>query len=90
MAQIHVISGRLYSTNGLGLVVRSDELALLTGDDVAAITTAAVVGPQNYTDSGSLTMTNDGRLRVDASTEANLFAAPSAFSGNPWSSKSPW
>lgn len=93
MAEIHVFGGRIYAADGSGILVTRNELALLTDDDVAAITQAAVVGPQSYEDSGSLTMTPDGRLRVDTEPTAetvNLFAGPNPWSGSPWSSKSAW
>lgn len=94
MAEIRIFGGRPYLVSDdharLGIFTTRDQLAVLTDDDVAAITTGAVVGPQSYQDAGALTVTNDGAMRVDASPPRNLFASPSPFDGSPWSSKSPW
>ena len=94
MPEIHVINGRLYAADGSGVVVRENQLALLESSGTVAFLTSAVVGAQSYaTRNGAITATNDGRLRVDTKPTdetVNLFDAPSAFDGSPWSSKSPW
>lgn len=97
MPEIHATGGRLFSTDGRhGVLVRGrDELGLLEAADGVGFLTAAVVGPQSYEpgDPSAITATADGRLRVDTrptDETVNLFAQPSPWGGNPWSSKSPW
>lgn len=95
MAEIHVVRGRIFLSDGRsGVLMTRDQLALAEATDGVGFLTGAVVGPQSYTDvSGAASITSDGRLRVDTKPTdetVNLFAAPSPWGGSPWSSKSPW
>lgn len=84
MPEIHVLDGRLFSTDGAGFVVREDELALLeAGDGVALSISGSVTGGSD--DTASITLTPDSRLRVDTRPsldDRNLFAG-SAWAGQP-------
>jgi hypothetical protein len=90
MARVRVISGRLYAANSTGLIARTDELALIEQGDGIVI---AISGEDPNGEPTAIQMNAEGRLRVDTKPTdetVNLFAAPSPWAGNPWSSKSPW
>ena len=97
MPEIHVRGNRIYSASrGHGVLVLADELALLEEADGVAFVHGAAIGVASYDPNdatGAMTLTNDGRLRVDTKPTdetVNPFAAPSPFDGSPWSRKNPW
>lgn len=76
MPEIHVRDGRLYSVTTPGLLVRKDELALLTeADGVAFVLSGDVDGGTT----APFSLTSDSRLRVE--TRADEL---NAFGGNAW------
>ena len=86
MAEIHVHGNRLYSTDGSGLLVRANQLALAeTGDGFAF----SVSGTDPTTgEIRAISITPDDRLRVDSrpAIEERALWKASAWSNrrNPW------
>lgn len=83
MADVIIVRNRLYQDRGLGIVTNQDRLGAIDGTAGVVGVADVYAGSASYEpgDTGALTVTPTGRLRVDASPTLETV---NAWAGNPW------